>query len=162
MTGAVACVLAIACVNLSNLLLARVNGRRQEFAVRTAIGARRSHLIQQALTESLLLAVGGSLIGIPLAIWATRVLARLQTFGVPLLGNTSVDPMALAVTIGLTALAGIACGVLPALHLAQRPGWCSSTAHTSAAPDARRRSRATRSSSSKSRWRACCSSAPAS
>ncbi len=122
LTGAVACVLAIACVNLSNLLLARVNGRRQEFAVRTAIGARRSHLIQQALTESLLLAVGGSLIGIPLAIWATRALARLQTFGVPLLGNTSVDPMALAVTIGLTALAGIACGVLPALHLASGQG----------------------------------------
>ena len=132
LTGAVACVLAIACVNLSNLLLARINGRRQEFAVRTAIGARRGHLVQQALTESLLLAVGGSLIGIPLAIWATRVLARLQTFGVPLLENTSVDPMALAVTIGLTALAGIACGVLPALHLASAQGGQQGTHQRSA------------------------------
>jgi len=118
LTGAVACVLAIACVNLSNLLLARANVRRQEFAVRAALGATRRHLVQQALTESLVLAFAGSLIGVPLAAWATRALARLQTFGVPLLQDASVDPLALAVTIGLTTLAGVACGVLPALHLA--------------------------------------------
>jgi len=118
LTGAVACVLAIACVNLSNLLLARANVRRQEFAVRAALGATRRHLVQQALTESLVLAFAGSLIGVPLAAWATRALARLQTFGVPLLQDASVDPRALAVTIGLTTLAGVACGVLPALHLA--------------------------------------------
>lgn len=117
LAGAVACVLAIACVNLSNLLLARINVRRQEFAVRIALGARRRHLIAQALTESLLLAAAGSLVAIPLAMWATHTLARLQTFGVPLLQDASVDPIALAVTIGLTTLAGIACGVLPALHL---------------------------------------------
>ena len=117
LTGAVACVLAIACVNLSNLLLARINVRRQEFAVRIALGARRRHLVQQALTESLLLAFAGSLIGVPLAMEATHALAQLQTFGVPLLQNAAVDPVALAVTIALTTLAGIACGVLPALHL---------------------------------------------
>jgi len=117
LTGAVLCVLAIACVNLSNLLLARLNVRRQEFAVRIALGAGRSHLIRQALGESLLLAFLGSLIGVPLATWATDLLAGLQTFGVPLLQNTSVDPTALAVTIGLTALSGIACGVLPAIYL---------------------------------------------
>lgn len=114
---AVACVLAIACVNLSNLLLARINVRRQEFAIRIAVGARRRHLVQQALTESLLLAFAGSLLGVPLAIWATRALARLQTFGVPLMQDAAVDPLALAVTIGLTTLAGIACGLLPAFHL---------------------------------------------
>jgi putative ABC transport system permease protein len=117
LAGAVACVLAIACVNLSNLLLARINARRQEFAVRVALGASQRHLVQQALVESLLLAFAGSLVGVPLAMWATGALARLQTFGVPLLQNASVDPLALAVTIGLTGLAGIACGVLPALHL---------------------------------------------
>lgn len=117
LTAAVICVLAIACVNLSNLLLGRTNARRQEFAVRTALGARRRHLIGQAMTESLLLAIGGAAVGIPLAIWATSALARLQTFGVPLLHNTSVDPAALLVTIGLTTLAGLACGVLPAWHL---------------------------------------------
>jgi len=122
LTAAVLCVLAIACVNLSNLLLGRTNARRQEFAVRTALGARTRHLIAQALTESLLLAGAGAAAGIPLAVWATSALAGLQTFGVPLLQNTAVDPMALAVTIGLTTLAGIGCGVLPAWHLTRTSG----------------------------------------
>jgi putative ABC transport system permease protein len=117
LTGAVLCVLAIACVNLSNLLLARTNARRQEFGVRIALGAGRRHLVQQALTESLLLAFAGAIVGVPLAVWATRALARLQTFGVPLLQDARVDPTALAATIGLTTLAGIACGVLPAITL---------------------------------------------
>jgi len=122
LTGAVACVLAIACVNLSNLLLARANVRRQEFAVRVALGARRRDLMGQALTESLLLAFAGSLVGVPLAMWATRALARLQTFGVPLLQDARVDPLALAVTVGLTTLAGVACGLLPALKLSRGRG----------------------------------------
>jgi len=117
LAGAVACVLAVACVNLSNLLLARVNVRRQEFAVRTALGASRWHLIRQALIESLVLAFLGAALGVPLAVFATDALARLQTFGVPLLHDASVNPTALAVTIGLTAVAGIACGLFPALHL---------------------------------------------
>jgi putative ABC transport system permease protein len=118
LVGAVACILMIACVNLSNLLLSRLNARRQEFAVRIAVGARPRHLMAQTLTESLLLAVGGSLVGIPMAAWTTDILSRLQTFGVPLLGGATVDPMSLAVTVGLTLLAGVACGILPALHLA--------------------------------------------
>ncbi|HEY5079837.1 MAG TPA: ABC transporter permease [Opitutaceae bacterium] len=118
LSGAVACVLAIACVNLSNLLLARINMRRQEFAVRIAVGARPRHLAQQSLTESLLLASAGCVVGVPLAMWATGFLARLQTFGVPLMQDATVDPLALAVTVGLTLLAGVACGVLPAIHLA--------------------------------------------
>ena len=119
LAGAVACVLAIACVNLSNLLLARNNVRRQEFAVRVAIGASPFQLALQTLTESLLLAVAGCLVGIPAAIWATRLMAQLQTFGVPLLDDASVDTVALGVTIGLTLLAGIACGILPAFSLAR-------------------------------------------
>ena len=117
LAGAVACVLAIACVNLSNLLLVRANTRRQEFAVRAALGASRRHLVRQALVESLLLALAGALVGLPLAVLATRGLARLETFGVPLLQDARIDPLALAVAIGLTALAGLACGVLPALYL---------------------------------------------
>ena len=119
LAGAVACVLAIACVNLSNLLLARFNLRRQEFAVRVSMGAQRRHLVKQALTESLLLASAGAVIGLPAAMWATAGLARLQTFGVPLLQDATVDPVALAVTVGLTLVAGIACGVLPALHVSR-------------------------------------------
>ncbi len=117
LAAAVVCVLTIACVNLSNLLLARLNVRRQEFSIRVALGAQKRHLIQQTLSESLLLAFAGSLVGIPLAIWATRLLSRLQTFGVPLIQDASVDLLALAVTIALTVLAGIACGLLPALQL---------------------------------------------
>ena len=122
LAGAVACVLAIACVNLSNLLLARINGRRQEFAVRVALGARRRHLVRQALTESLLLAAAGALAGVPLAVGATRALARLATFGVPLLQTATVNLLALGVALGLVTLAGLACGLLPACHLALGPG----------------------------------------
>lgn len=117
LVGAVVCVLAIACVNLSGLLLARLNVRRQEFAVRVALGASRFHLVRQALGESLLLAFLGAVVGVPLAMWGTDLLAGLQTFGVPLLQDARVDPTALAVTVGVTALAGIACGLLPALYL---------------------------------------------
>ena len=123
----------IACVNLSNLLLARINVRRQEFAVRVALGARPRHLIEQALAESLAARAAGRCVGVPLAIWATHALAGLQTFGVPLLQNASVDPLALGVTVALTALAGIACGVLPAWHLSRVQGR-SRTPRTSAPP----------------------------
>ena len=117
LTGAVLCVLAIACVNLSNLLLGRMNVRRQEFAVRIALGASRGHLVRQALTESLLLAAAGAVVGVPLAMWGTDLLARLQTFGVPLLQDAAVNSPALAVTLGVTTLAGLACGLLPAMYL---------------------------------------------
>ncbi len=120
LVGAVACVLAIACVNLSGLLLARLNVRRQEFAVRIALGASRLHLIRQTLCESLLLAFLGSAVGVPLAMWATDLLAGLQTFGVSLLQEARVDPMALAVTVGVTAFSGAACALLPALYLSRK------------------------------------------
>jgi predicted permease len=75
--------------------------------------------VRQALTESLLLAFGGALVGLPLAALATRAMARLQTFGVPLLQEARVDPAALGITVGLTALAGVACGLLPAMFLSR-------------------------------------------
>ena len=121
LTVAVLCVLTIACVNLSNLLLARLNVRRQEFAVRVALGATRLHLIRQTLIESLLLAFAGAMGGVPLAMWGTDLLARLQTFGVPLLQDAAIDPTALGVTLGTTTLAGIACGLLPAFYLSHQP-----------------------------------------
>lgn len=132
LSGAVGCVLLIACVNLSNLLLTRMNARRQEFAVRIVLGARRRHLVRQTLAESLLLAVAGASLGVPLAVWATAALARLDTFGVPLLQNTTVDPIALGVAVGLTGLSGIACGLLPALHLSSGPGVQQATHQRSA------------------------------
>jgi predicted permease len=117
--AAVGCVLLIACVNLSNLLLARANARRKEFAVRVALGATRWHLIRQTLTESLLLAFGGCMLGVPLAFVATAGLSRLRTFSIPLLQSTSVDATVLGFTVAMTGLAGLVCGTLPALQLAR-------------------------------------------
>jgi predicted permease len=117
LSGAVACVLLIACVNLSNLLLARANARRKEFAVRSALGARRWHLVRQILTESLVLAFGGCALGIPLAYAMTVGLARLDAFSIPLLQTTTVDSTVLVFTVVLTSLAGLFCGLLPAWQL---------------------------------------------
>ncbi len=115
--AAVGCVLLIACVNISNLLLTRANARRKEFAVRVALGATRWHLIRQTLSESLLLAFGGCVLGVPLAFMATEGLARLQVFGIPLLQSTTVDATALGFTVATAALAGLICGTLPVLQL---------------------------------------------
>lgn len=115
--GAVLCVLLIVCLNLSNLLLTRAQVRRKEFAVRVALGANRRHLIQQTLTESLVLAFSGCLLGIGLAVFATTVLTRLQTFDIPLLQNARFDSSALLFTILVACLSGVVCSVLPALQL---------------------------------------------
>jgi putative ABC transport system permease protein len=117
LSGAVGCVLLIGCVNLSNLLLARANTRRKEFAVRVALGAGRWRLVRQALTESLVLAFGGCALGVPLAFFVTAALTRLHTFGIPLLQTTTVDSTVLAFTALLSCLAGALCGILPALQL---------------------------------------------
>jgi putative ABC transport system permease protein len=119
LSGAVACVLLIACVNLSNLLLARANTRRKEFAVRVALGAGSWRLVQQAMTESLLLAFVGCVLGLPVAMAGTTGLARLQAFSIPLLQTSSFDAPAFGFTVITTCLAGLLCGMLPSWQLSR-------------------------------------------
>jgi len=117
LSAAVGCVLLIACVNLSNLLLARANARRMEFAVRSALGASPWLLVRQIFVESMVLALAGCVLGIPLAFGITAGLTRLDAFSIPLLQTADVDLSVLLFTVVLAGLAGLLCGILPAWQL---------------------------------------------
>jgi predicted permease len=114
---AVGVVLLIVCANLSNLLLARSATRRKEMALRAALGAGRGRLIRQVLTESLALCACGAALGLLLAVAATRVLARLNVFSIPLLESVQVDRGALAFTLLIAVVTGLVFGLAPALQV---------------------------------------------
>jgi len=114
--GAVLLLLAIACVNVTNLLLARGAQRRGEFAMRAALGAPRMRMIRQLLTESLMLAVLGGALGMVVAEFGVRALAPLSPPGLPRLGAIRVDGGVFAFGMGITTLIGVAVGLIPALH----------------------------------------------
>jgi putative ABC transport system permease protein len=116
---AVGCVLLIACGNLSNLLLARATARRKEMAVRVALGAGRSRLIRQLLTESILLACCGAALGLLLAFLATRALANTSAISIPLLQTVRIDWTALAVTLLAAFATGLLFGMVPALQVSR-------------------------------------------
>jgi putative ABC transport system permease protein len=117
--GAVAFVLLIGCVNVANLLLARAAARRREMAIRAAVGAGRSRIIGQALTESILLALLGGLAAMLVANWGIALLRQIAPADLQVLGASRVqlDGTVLAFTLALSVLTGLVFGILPAWQL---------------------------------------------
>jgi predicted permease len=116
--SAVGLILLIACVNLSNLLLARTAARTKEFAMRCALGASRSRIVRQLLVESLVLSCAGALLGLGLAYFMVAWLAHQGAIALPLLSSLRIDSMALGWTVLVAVCAALLFGLIPALRMA--------------------------------------------
>lgn len=111
----VGAVLLIACVNVANILLARATTRQQELAIRSALGATRWDIARQLLTESLLLASVGGIVGLLLSMWLVAGIVALLPAGVPQLTGLTPDIRVMLFTFGVVLFTGLLCGLLPAL-----------------------------------------------
>jgi predicted permease len=116
LSGAALCILLLACANLASLLLARGAARSRELSIRTALGAGRDRLIRQLVTESIVLAVMGGLLGILLAHAGLPLLTALVPTSLPIQETPSIDLRVLAFAAVLIGLTGLGFGVLPALR----------------------------------------------
>ena len=114
--GAVGLVLLIACANVANLLLARSAARQKEIAIRAAMGASRTRVLRQMLTESILLSAIGGIAGLILSIWLTDLLMSMLPESAPRLEHIGIDYRVLTFALGVSALTGILFGIVPALQ----------------------------------------------
>src|SRR5215471_13636653 len=114
--GSIVLVVLIACLNLANLLLARLTARTKEIAVRAALGAARRRLLRQMMTESFLLSAAGGGCGLALAVWGVSIVRIVGTKVLPELSDIRVDSSVVFFAAGLSILTGILFGVAPALY----------------------------------------------
>jgi len=117
---AVGFLLAVACANVANLLLAQVTARQREFAVRSALGATRLRLARQFITENLLLALTAGALGVLLSYWGVDLLLGLNQQSLPRMGEIGIDARAVAFTLGLSLLIAAVLGVVPLLRFSTR------------------------------------------
>jgi predicted permease len=114
--GSIAIVLLVACANVANLLLVRVEGRRQELAIRYALGAAQGHISAAILIESLILGLAGSILGLALAFGALRVLVAMAPTGLPRLHEIALDFPVLLFTLGVALSVSLLIGMIPAIR----------------------------------------------
>ena len=112
--AAVACLLLITCANVANLLLARAQERLKEVSIRAAIGASRSRLVAQLLTESILLSFGGAIFGIGIAVWSLHEIKSADSSDIPRVQEVTVDNGSLAFVLMVMLITALASGLLPA------------------------------------------------
>ena len=138
--GAIGLVLLIACANVANLFLVRAEGRRQELAVRAALGAGRGSLARALLAESLMLGLAGGVAGTALASGAVRLVRLTAPDALPRVNDIVIDPAVLLFALGLSLLAGLLFGLVPVLKFAS-PRLSSLKDGGRSASDARNRHR---------------------
>ncbi len=138
---AVLAVWLIACANVASLLLSRTSGRRREIAIRSAIGAARTRLVRQFLTESLVLALTGAAVGLALAFGCVRLLKFYLDLYLPLSHHIQIDARVAAALVGFSILSAVLFGLVPALQAARAPAQEALREGTPAAGAGRRQKR---------------------